>query len=122
MPGQGMSRTDDIGLGLNLILNCWNEMIGILGRRRSTGKFSPAASKRWEAISALMRNPSRLIAMAAEEEPIWRWRCAGAGMLGADDSGAIGILKGWAAEAMTALQERCTKLSSAARIGWTSCK
>ena len=93
-------------------------MSGILSRRKSTGKLPPAANKRWEAINALMRNPSRLIAIAAEEEPRWRWRCSGAGMLGADDFDAVDILKGWAAEARIALQERCTKLSSAARIGW----
>ena len=118
MPGQGMSRTDDVGLGLNLLLNCWNEMVGILSRSRSTGYVSQAARKRWAAITVQMRSPSGLIAFAAECDSRWRWKCVSAGLLVAEDFGAIEVLKCVAAEAKTSLQERCKRLSSTARSSW----
>ena len=83
MPDQGMGRTDEIGLGFNLIINCWNEMIGIISRTRSTGVVTKAAKDRWDAFIAQMRKQTGLIAKVVQSDPMrWRWKCLGAAMRG----------------------------------------
>ena len=50
MPRQGLARTDEVGLGLDLAINCWSEAAGILSRVQRTGVVTAAAGARWMAL------------------------------------------------------------------------
>ena len=55
MPNDGLGKTDDVGLGLDLLATYFAEMAGILARCSKLPLVPPAASARWKAITALLR-------------------------------------------------------------------
>ena len=54
MPLHGVARTDDIGLGLCLLANCWSEMAGIISRASMTQIVPAAATTGWIAITGTL--------------------------------------------------------------------
>jgi hypothetical protein len=119
MPLHGVSRTDDIGLGLCLMANSWLEMVGVIKRCCSTQVVSQAAADRWNAITLLLRRQVGLVGKAISSDASkWGCKCLGSSCLTVFDAAAADVLKRWAAEARLDLELRSKELRKKVHSGW----
>ena len=119
MPLHGVSRTDDIGLGLCLIANSWLEMAGIIRRCSNSQAVPQAAADRWNAIIQLLKAQKGLVGKVVASDPgKWMWRCHISSRIAAYDLAAADVIKRWASEARQDLELRSKNLWSKASSSW----